>query len=396
MTAAVALAVCLAFVTEDVSPAAPPNGRKDAPDEAAKAATKGGTLPSAEDAARGMERGLAYLLSTQNEDGSWGGTRNVTFTSSFANPATYQAWQVGTTGLVCRALLESGGEDAAAAARRGLDWLAAHGDLVRPAEWDVDNNWGLIYGLFALAGALKDGAHDDEAKEPWRAGALRMVEGLKRYQSPRGGWGYYADPEANWRPDWATSFTTAAGVLALLEAKEAGLEVDAKVLAAAVRAVERARLPNGAYDYDVSAVPRHFHLESINQVKGSLGRIQVGNVAVLRAGGTLPEGAIEDGLELFFRHHAFLEVARNKPIPHEAYYANAAYFYLFGHYYAACALDETKDARRDDWAARLRLEVLKCQQADGSIWDFWIAHNTKAYGTAFGVMALSKTIDARG
>lgn len=349
-------------------------------------------LPTAEDATAGIERGLAYLLATQNDDGSWGGTRNVTFTSSFANRATYQAWQVGSTSLVCRALLELGDDTARAAARRGLDWVAAHGKLVRPAEWDVDNNWGLIYGLFALSGALRDPGFDEATKTPWLEGARQMLVGLKEYQSPRGGWGYYANPSSNWRPDWATSFTTAAAVLALVEAKDVGLEVDEKVLQAAVRAVERSRLPNGAYDYDVNAVPRHFRLESINQVKGSLGRIQVGNVAIRKAGGALPDGAIEEGLDLFFRHHKFLDVARNKPIPHEAYYANAAYFYLFGHYYAGEALEQTTDPRRPEWAARLRHEVLKCQQQDGSMWDFWIASDTKAYGTAFGVMTLAKTL----
>ncbi len=363
-----------------------------APESPAAAVPPAG--PTAEEAEAGIAKGLRYLLESQNEDGSWGGTRNVTFTSSFANPATYHTWQVGTTGLACRALLELGADEARAAAARGLDWLSAHAELVRPAEWDLDNNWGLIYGLFALAGALRDPSFDDAAKEAWRDAARRMAEGLREYQSPRGGWGYYANPSSNWRPDWATSFTTAAGVLALLDAREAGVPVDEKVLAAAVRAVARARLPNGAYDYDVAAVPRHFRLESINQVKGSLGRIQIGNVALRRAGAELPDGAVEEGLEQFFRHHKFLDVARNKPIPHEAYYANAAYFYLFGHYYAGCALLETRDPRRPGWAVRLRREVLKCQQDDGSMWDFWIAHNTKAYGTAFGVLALAKTLEA--
>ena len=42
-----------------------------------------------------------------------------------------------------------------------------------------------------------------------------------------------------------------------------------------------------------------------------------------------------NGVELFFEHHRFLDCCLRKPIPHESWYANAAYFYLFGHYYAA-------------------------------------------------------------
>ena len=223
-----------------------------------------------------------------------------------------------------------------------------------------------------------------------------MIRGLARYQSPRGGWGYYANPSAAWRPDWATSFTSAVGVIALVEARAAGLPVEDKRLRAAVVSVEHCRLPNGAFAYSIDAIPRHLRLESINQTKGSLGRIQVCNLALLRAGQKLPEGALEQGIQKFFKHHKFLDVARNKPIPHEAYYANAAYFYLFGHYYAAQVIERLPDDMRQDAAVALWREVLKCQQKDGSIWDFWIASVTKAYGTAFGIMALGHTLRVAG
>ena len=341
-----------------------------------------------------IRRGMAYLLSIQNDDGSFGGVKNATYTSGFANVATYHCWQVGTTGLCAQALVELGGDDESMdAANRALDYLAANAQLVRPAEWDVDNNWGLIFGLHALAVALREpGFATDERRDTLTTAAEQMLAGLKRYQSARGGWGYYADPDAAWRPDWATSFTTANGVLALLEAKAAGLDVDGKVLGAAIKAVRRARLPNGAYEYDVAAYPRHLRMESINQVKGSLGRIQVCNYALHRAGVELPEDAIAEGVDQFFRHHAFLDVARNKPIPHEAYYANAAYFYLYGHYYAAHTIGLMEGPPREAAMRRLRAEVMKCQQDDGSMWDFWIASNTKAYGTAFGVMTLARTL----
>ena len=86
-------------------------------------------------------------------------------------------------------------------------------------------------------------------------------------------------------------------------------------------------------------------------------------------------------------------MARNKPIPHEAYYANAAYFYLFGHYYAAHSIELLPAERRGKWARQLREPVMKTQQADGSMWDFWIAGTTKASGTAFGVMTLARTLE---
>jgi hypothetical protein len=342
-----------------------------------------------------VEGGLAFLLESQNENGSWGGVRNATFTSGFANPATYHCWTVGTTGLATLAMLQLGsGEEAAAAVERGLDFLIANAVLTRPAEWDVDNVWGLVYGLDTLAKALVHPRYlDTDRGQTLRAAAETMIEGLAKYVSPRGGWGYYANPNANWQPEWATSFTTAVGVVALVNAREAGLEVPDKLLAATVRSVERCRQPNGAYTYSVNAFPRHLTLESINQVKGSLGRIQVGNYALYRAGAELPEGAMEEGIEQFFKHHKFLDAGRNKPIPHEAYYAVAAYFYLFGHYYAAAVIDTLPEEQRTQYGRLLRHEILKCRQKDGSFWDFWIASSTKPYGTAFSIMALAQTIE---
>ena len=347
----------------------------------------------AEDVPLAIQSGVAFLLDTQNEDGSWGGVKNATFTSSFANPATYAAWQIGTSGLVTRTMLELGHDErAVAAADRGLDFLVANASPVRPAEWDVDNNWALVYGLDAVARALQVPRYaGTERGEALRVAGQKMVEGLRKYQSPRGGWGYYSDRVAGWRPDWATSFMSAVAVLALLEARAAGLDVDEKMFAAGVKAVEHSRLPSGAYDYEVRAVERHLRMESINQVKGSLGRIQVCNLALYKAGGSITQDDLREGLEQFVKHHKFLDVARNKPIPHEAYYANAAYFYLFAHYYAARVLDELSDADRERFAPHVQTGILKTRQKSGAMWDFWLAANTKAYGTAFGTMALDRT-----
>lgn len=339
--------------------------------------------------------GIEYLLETQNEDGSWGGVTNATMTSGFANPMTYHCWDVGTTALAAKALLELGsGEEIDAAVDRGLDFLVENADLKRPAEWDVDNVWGLVYGLDTLAVAARHPRYaDTDRGEVLREAGQVMIRGLERYGSPRGGWGYYANPNANWMPEWATSFTTAVGLIALVEARETGLKVPDKLLKAAVRSVERCRQPNGAYTYSVNAIPRHLRMESINQVKGSLGRIQVCNYALTRAGAELPEDAMEVGIQQFFKHHKFLDVGRNKPIPHEAYYAVAAYFYLFGHYYAAHVIDTMPEDARVRYGQLLRHEILKCRQKDGSFWDFWIASNTKPYGTAFSILSLASTVE---
>ena len=49
--------------------------------------------------------------------------------------------------------------------------------------------------------------------------------------------------------------------------------------------------------------------------------------------------------------------------------------------------------KRARFAPHIQAGVLDAQQKDGAIWDFWIAKNTKPYGTSFGVMALDHTLE---
>lgn len=343
--------------------------------------------------ATAIERGTAYLLANQNADGSWGGPNNPAH-EFWSNPETHRAWTVATTGLAVIALLEDAAPDSKkdAAADRGLDYVVANAGLQRPSDWDIDNTWGYVYGLQALARAI---VHPRIAPTPraetFRKTGAAIAESLKRYQSPNGGWGYYANPDAGWRPEWATSFMTAVGVLALVDARAAGIAFDEPMVEKAVRALERCRLPNGAYSYDVMALPRVRGLEDINDVKGSLGRIQVCNLALVEAGSKkVTEADLRAGLDLFFKHHKFLDVARMRPIPHEAYYYNAAYFYFFGHYYASLVLERLPQDVRAPYAEPLRREVLKTIDPDGSMWDFYLNSYHRPYGTSFGVMTLRR------
>jgi hypothetical protein len=156
--------------------------------------------------------------------------------------------------------------------------------------------------------------------------------------------------------------------------------------------VEHCRLPNGAFTYSTSPISEIRSFESINDVKGSLGRIQVCNLALLRGGGKVSKEQISWGLDQFFEHHKFLDVGRMKPIPHEAYYQVAGYFYFFGHYYAGRLLEQLPPTERAKYASRLQKEILKTIEADGSMWDFYIANNTRPYGTAFGILTLGATL----
>jgi Squalene-hopene cyclase C-terminal domain len=356
------------------------------------------------DAEAALQAGVTWLLDNQNEDGSWGHwTKPGPYDGFWSNPETHRSWQVATTALGCMALMDAGlGEREAAACDRGLDFLAREADVKRPSDWDTDNVWAYAYGLCGLSQAAEHPRYHAETQRE-RAHAIammgqRMLTRLHEYQTPNGGWSYYDEEVKTKPPMWATSFTTAVVVIGMLQAERLGWPVERKRIVAALNAIEHCRLPSGAYSYTVDAIPNARRLDDIDQVKGSLSRIQSCNLALFlaaRAGyGTLiqSEAQLAAGLEPFFRDHRFLDAARGRPHPHEAYYYNSGYFYFFGHYYAGWVIEMLPPEDRVRWAPELWRHVLKTQARDGSSLDYFMNSFGRPYGTAYAVSALARSL----
>jgi hypothetical protein len=353
--------------------------------------------PSDRDVQLAIGKGIAFLLSDQNRDGSWGGPRDGSFNDLWDNPETHRAWTIGTTGLATMALIARGSDDPSrAAADRALVYLADSGSLRRCSDWDLDDVWGYVYGLQGIARALSDARiAASPIADRLRAAGKSHVDRLLAMQSFNGGWGYYAWDESAFRPYWSTSFTTAAALLALLDAKSAGFAVPDRAIARAAKALEQCRLPTGAFTYTVSPIPSPGSMEGIDQVKSAIGRIQVCDLALRRAGRPMSDADLARGLDLFFEHQRFFDVGRKRSIPHEAYYAVAGYFYYFGQYYAAEVLAALPPEARRARADRFLAHLIGTQEANGSMWDYVMHHYCRAYGTAYGVLALGLGLDAR-
>jgi len=210
------------------------------------------------------------------------------------------------------------------------------------------------------------------------------------------GWSYYANENSAWLPEWSTSFTTAAAVLALIDAKAAGITVPDAVIEPGLRAIEQCRLPSGAFTYNVEAIPSPGRLEGIDNVKGATGRIQVCNLALSRGGREVSVERRTRGLDQFFEQHLFLELGRRRPIPHESYYAVAGYFYYFGHYYAAEVIASLPKEKREPYASKLLRVVIDTQEKDGSMTDYVMHDYPRPYGTAYGLLVLQLCSIARG
>jgi hypothetical protein len=65
---------------------------------------------------------------------------------------------------------------------------------------------------------------------------------------------------------------------------------------------------------------------------------------------------------------------------------------MYGHYYAALVIERLDPPEKARWWPRLQTEILKVQQDNGSIWDYDVHRYDRPYGTAFGLMALVRSL----
>lgn len=362
---------------------------------------EGGERPSPEtgrdlspaQAEAALDRSLGYLVGTQHEDGSWGAGVPTDLRELGFAWDTFYAWNQASNSIVLLALLDAPETpERRAALEAGLVWLTEARLAPRGADWDVDSTWASLYGFVAMVSAARDERFaDEEWQARLRRRGMQFYRDLEKRQTLLGGWAYYDDPPITRKPTWAVSFCTALVLPALLEAREElGWEISREVTGRAVGALRRCKLPNGAYTYNVNLRPRGHGGTSINQVPGSLGRIQVCNWALARAGDrSITPDVVREGLEQFFTFHHFMDTTRMKPIPHEGPFANAGYFYFFGHYYAAKAIELLPVEERESWHRRLRHHVTKTQTASGKSSDFLTSGYVENACTAFASLVLS-------
>jgi hypothetical protein len=383
------LAVLFGATSAALGQSPPPPAQPVAPPAAQAASTT-------DDARTSISKAVGFLLEKQKPDGSWGTSTVESLFELNYSPASFYAWKMAGDALCCMALMAS--EETPArrdALERSLTWLCDQEVPKRGSDWDIDNTWTMLYGYNALAMAARDprfasGKGAEKWKDKIRARAVEFYGHLESSQDPKGGWGYYEGPVISHRPTWSTSFATACVIPALVDGKAMGWPVDQGLVDRAVRYVQQCHLPNGAYTYDLGPIPRISGGEDINEVKGSLGRIQTANWALRRSGDKkITDEALRWGLQQFFENHKFLDAARLMPIPHESWYRNAGYFYYFGHYHAALVINQLPEAEREAWHAKLRMELVKTQWKDGASQDFPGSFYNTTYATSFSILALA-------
>ncbi|MHC4986483.1 MAG: prenyltransferase/squalene oxidase repeat-containing protein, partial [Planctomycetota bacterium] len=152
--------------------------------------------PTDADIRQSIRRGIEFLIATQSPDGHWGSVgilRNVGMPSYRDS----ESFQIATTSLCIKALVETAGDDpdALAALARGEQWLIEHAPLFRrQAIRSLFSNWGHIYALDALVAMFVHRPMDDARRDQLRLLIEDQMRQLAVGRSVRGGWGYYNGP----------------------------------------------------------------------------------------------------------------------------------------------------------------------------------------------------------
>ncbi len=341
-----------------------------------------------------IRRGVEFLLERQNDDGSWGSHRTGRPVNVFAPvPGSHHAFQAATTALSVAALIETGGDDpeVAAALDRAEHWMAVNLPRVRRATpMAIYNNWSHIYAVQALALMHRRHEGNAERQEAIRAHLEQQIGRLERYEFLSGGWAYYDFGAQTRQPSGpSVNFMTAAGLIALDEARPLEVDIPQGLVDRAIESIRRQRNPDSSYVYSESWM--FYPMRPLNRPGGSLGRSQACNAA-LRIWGDerVTDEVIGTWLDRLFARNGWLCIARKRPIPHESWFQVAGYYFYFGHYYAARCIELLPPERQEAYKHQMAHLMLGLQEADGSWWDFPLFDYHQQYGTAFALMALAR------
>ncbi len=346
-----------------------------------------------EDLDAAIARGRAFLVGSQNADGSFGSAGRTKDLNIMAGVGSHLGFRAATTALAVQALIEEddGTPGVAAAIDRGERWLFERlPDVRRDDPTMIYNVWAHAYGIQALV-AMHGRKPDDAAR---RQQIVELIHGqfarLVKYESAQGGWGYYDFNVGSQRPaSSSTSFVNAVVLIAFDDAKRVGIEPPEKVTRRAIEATEEQMLPDFSYLY--GSYLRWQPRRAVNRPGGSLGRSQACNLALRLWGDErITDAVLEEWLDRLIVRNGWLELGRKRPIPHESFFQVAGYFYFYGHYYAARVLDALPPEVADGYRGNLARIILDVQDADGSWWDYPLYDYHQPYGTAYALMTLHR------
>ena len=215
---------------------------------------------------------------------------------------------------------------------------------------------------------------------------------LDRYEVVDGGWAYYDFNAHTQKPSGSTiSFVTAAVLVALNEAREAGAEVPQRLIDRGMASIRRQRNPDFSYDYGEYLKMRPAASDQpARRQPGPLASLQPGHAALgrqardRRGAEDLARPAVR--AELVAGHRA--EAAH----PARIVVSGGRLLLLFRPLLRRAVHRPAPGGRRPHFQDHLAHILLHVQEKDGSWWDYPLYDYHQAYGTAFALMSLKRTL----
>ncbi|HTF56733.1 MAG TPA: tetratricopeptide repeat protein [Planctomycetota bacterium] len=316
---------------------------------------------------------VAYLLREQRKDGTW---RNVQGQFELRNSITM-------IGLMALSEWDAQHAEGNRAARdRARTFADAWSDRRTGAEgMDI---WEHMFAVF-LYSRMLPGTADDAAKKAIRKRLKRSIRALETVQRPKGTWSYVGMGPS--------SFTTGGVLVALWEAKQAGIEIDKEVVDRAFEGLFLMKTEQGTYYYsdqssDMFEGGKDGEPTGDANPAGSAGRMAVCYLAEF-LWGKCDLAKLTWAMDVFLKNKIRLLKVRKSTDWHAGKYANASYFFFYDYWFASMAMLKIPEKDRGPYLAAIRNDLLETNEVDGS----WVDTHLfgKSYGTAMALMILKNT-----
>jgi hypothetical protein len=309
-------------------------------------------------------------------------------------------YRVGGTSIACLGLLAAPGfaGDAARqdAVKRGLAFVLRTLDAPRMSgefigSYDV-RGWGHIYALELFLHLQDRKLVPEPLAEAVAEKTKWLVATLCASAIPEtGGWNYSRPRGYLNAANKASTFMTAPALQALFHARARGHEVSATVVGEALDALERARAKPGGYSYGAPASTMadvgEDKLTMMDKTPSSAARAAACETTLRLAGRGDPV-RLEQAVERFFEHWDDLARRKSQTGTHIPPYGIAPYYFLYGHVYAAQAIEQIEDApKRAALREKMRAVLAKSREEDGS-WNDRQFGRSGGYGTALALLTL--------
>ncbi len=333
---------------------------------------------------RAEKDAFEFLLRHQRSDGSW-------ISPSEAGRALSEIpneFTEAITAICARSLVPfRRNPSAARAVRRAADYLLdarerrkKTGDTAYFMDYTV---WSKAFTLWFLADCIDTNLVKRKKLESIMDEIVSEI-GLK--QKKGGGWSYYVttDLRNSDKPsNQSISFVTAAVLIALLEAGEAGISVPEEMTNGALGCLERMHNENGTFEYFL--FHDHENLPRKTAIPGAAGRGPLCSQALFRGGRGDLDG-IRRSLDIFMEHRHTYAREQGKSLMHAGLHGQGSHYLMFDYAFAASAirlLPKKERARYRDPVLKL---ILDARSEGGSYLDNPLIG--RHYGTGMALIAL--------